>query len=218
MRGLNELMRRYPNADGAWRADVLLEWQTELRRRDEYAATQVAHAQEQAVEHAVHSRAFASGPYTVVLCGFRPERICGLPIVDLEPVERLVQRLPLFRNADPAEASAVVQRAVHIEPEAIVVGVSQEDAVYVKRLLEQRRAKVKIERSLVKSDLRRRQSIPEQMRREVWRRDEGRCVDCGSRENLEFDHIIPVSQGGSNTVRNIELRCEPCNRRKAARI
>jgi len=62
------------------------------------------------------------------------------------------------------------------------------------------------------------QPIPERVRNEVWRRDEGRCVDCGSRERLEFDHIIPYSKGGSNTARNLELRCEACNRRKGATI
>jgi len=60
--------------------------------------------------------------------------------------------------------------------------------------------------------------IPSEVRREVWRRDEGKCVKCGSRENLEYDHIIPVSQGGSNTVRNIELLCEACNRAKSDSI
>jgi len=64
----------------------------------------------------------------------------------------------------------------------------------------------------------RREPIAERVRHEVWRRDQGRCVDCGGRERLEFDHIIPVSRGGSNTVRNIELRCERCNGRKGARI
>jgi 5-methylcytosine-specific restriction endonuclease McrA len=64
----------------------------------------------------------------------------------------------------------------------------------------------------------RREPIPERVRHEVWRRDRGTCVDCGSRGRLEFDHIIPVSRGGSNTTRNIELRCEPCNRRKGARV
>jgi hypothetical protein len=64
----------------------------------------------------------------------------------------------------------------------------------------------------------RRQAVPERVRHEVWRRDRGTCVDCGSRARLEFDHIIPVSRGGSSTARNIELRCEPCNRRKGARI
>jgi hypothetical protein len=63
-----------------------------------------------------------------------------------------------------------------------------------------------------------REPIPEAVRHEVWRRDQGRCVDCGSRSSLEFDHIIPWSEGGSNTARNLELRCESCNRRKGADI
>jgi hypothetical protein len=64
----------------------------------------------------------------------------------------------------------------------------------------------------------RRRGIPQAVRREVWRRDEGRCVDCGSKEKLEYDHIIPYSRGGSDTVRNLQLLCEPCNRRKSATI
>jgi Holliday junction DNA helicase RuvB len=60
-----------------------------------------------------------------------------------------------------------------------------------------------------------RDAIPSAIRREVWRRDGGKCVKCGSRKNLEYDHIIPVSQGGSNTARNIELLCEACNRAKS---
>lgn len=63
-----------------------------------------------------------------------------------------------------------------------------------------------------------RERIAERVRHEVWRRDQGRCVDCGSRERLEYDHIIPISRGGSNTARNVELRCESCNRRKGARV
>lgn len=60
--------------------------------------------------------------------------------------------------------------------------------------------------------------IPESVRIEVWRRDGGKCTRCGSREKLEFDHIIPLSRGGSNTARNIELLCEKCNRSKGANI
>jgi Holliday junction DNA helicase RuvB len=63
-----------------------------------------------------------------------------------------------------------------------------------------------------------RDAIPSDVRREVWRRDGGKCVRCGSRERLEFDHIIPVAKGSSNTARNIELLCEICNRSKAASI
>ena len=47
--------------------------------------------------------------------------------------------------------------------------------------------------------------IPSHVRHEVWRRDRGCCTICGSQKNLEFDHIIPVSKGGSNTTRNIQL-------------
>jgi hypothetical protein len=47
---------------------------------------------------------------------------------------------------------------------------------------------------------RRRTQIPEAVRHEVWRRDQGKCVECGSVENLEYDHLVPFSKGGSNTV------------------
>jgi|SRR5438876_2767443 len=63
-----------------------------------------------------------------------------------------------------------------------------------------------------------RPKISEPVRHEVWRRDQGRCTKCGSRERLEFDHIVPVSMGGSSTARNLELLCENCNRQKGASL
>ena len=60
--------------------------------------------------------------------------------------------------------------------------------------------------------------ISQKVKDQVWRRDEGKCVECGSNENLEFDHIIPFSKGGANTYRNIQLLCESCNRSKSAKI
>jgi 5-methylcytosine-specific restriction endonuclease McrA len=60
--------------------------------------------------------------------------------------------------------------------------------------------------------------IPEKIRIKVWQRDEGKCARCGSREKLEYDHIVPISKGGSNTLRNIELLCEECNRAKSNQI
>jgi len=70
----------------------------------------------------------------------------------------------------------------------------------------------------IQSDSRVSRHIPSHVRREIWTRDEGRCVRCGSRENLEYDHIIPVSKGGSNTARNVDLLCEVCNREKSNKI
>ena len=60
--------------------------------------------------------------------------------------------------------------------------------------------------------------ISQEIQDRVWNRDGGACVQCSSNENLEFDHIIPVSKGGANTYRNIQLLCEPCNRSKSDKI
>lgn len=60
--------------------------------------------------------------------------------------------------------------------------------------------------------------IPRDIQDRVWRRDEGKCVVCVSKDKLEFDHIIPFSKGGANTYRNIQLLCEKCNREKSNRI
>jgi hypothetical protein len=60
--------------------------------------------------------------------------------------------------------------------------------------------------------------IPDEVKVFVWQRDSGRCVKCGSNQRLEFDHVIPVSLGGANTARNLQLLCETCNRSKGAAI
>ena len=64
----------------------------------------------------------------------------------------------------------------------------------------------------------RRRHISQKVKDQVWRRDLGKCTQCGSNENLEFDHIIPFSRGGANTYRNIQLLCESCNRSKSDNI
>lgn len=64
----------------------------------------------------------------------------------------------------------------------------------------------------------RREAIPRLVQREVWQRDGGRCVECGTRAKLCFNHIVPFSLGGSNTIRNIQLLCEECNLSKSNRI
>lgn len=57
--------------------------------------------------------------------------------------------------------------------------------------------------------------IPDEVKQYVWQRDKGQCAKCASQENIEFDHIIPISKGGSNTARNIQILCQDCNRSKS---
>lgn len=54
--------------------------------------------------------------------------------------------------------------------------------------------------------------IPEEVKRLVFDRDGGRCVQCGSPDLLQFDHILPFLQGGGNETANLRLLCAGCNR------
>ena len=60
--------------------------------------------------------------------------------------------------------------------------------------------------------------IPEDMKQLVWTRDQGRCRQCGSNTELQFDHIIPWSMGGATSPENLQVLCGPCNRRKGASV
>lgn len=47
----------------------------------------------------------------------------------------------------------------------------------------------------------------------------GKCKYCGVRLQsayMEVDHKVPLSRGGSNERRNLQLLCGPCNRRKGS--
>ena len=57
--------------------------------------------------------------------------------------------------------------------------------------------------------------IPREVKQYVMFRDNGRCVSCSSAENIQFDHIIPFSQGGTSVdATNIQILCADCNKRK----
>lgn len=61
--------------------------------------------------------------------------------------------------------------------------------------------------------------IPSEVKKEVWKRDNGECVLCGSKENLHFDHELPYSKGGTSlTSRNVRLLCMTHNLAKSAKI
>lgn len=56
--------------------------------------------------------------------------------------------------------------------------------------------------------------IPAHVRREVWKRDEGKCQwplasggICAATRDLELDHIHPRSRGGASTADNLRVTC-----------
>ncbi len=57
--------------------------------------------------------------------------------------------------------------------------------------------------------------IAEDLRRAVFERDGGKCVECESSFDLQYDHILPVARGGATTFENLQLLCADCNRRKS---
>ena len=57
-----------------------------------------------------------------------------------------------------------------------------------------------------------------EIRRAVFERDGGRCVECGGSFDLQYDHVIPFSLGGATTVENLQLLCADCNRSKGATL
>lgn len=68
-------------------------------------------------------------------------------------------------------------------------------------------------------DLEHTRLIPSQVKVDVWKRDKGRCVLCGGRDNLHFDHDLPFSKGGSSLIAaNIRLLCARHNLSKGDKI
>ena len=61
--------------------------------------------------------------------------------------------------------------------------------------------------------------IPSEVKKEVWKRDKGKCVICEEDKNLHFDHVLPFSKGGTSlTARNVRLLCMKHNLQKSAKI
>lgn len=44
-----------------------------------------------------------------------------------------------------------------------------------------------------------------------------RCAYCGAPDSIEIEHVIPLGQGGANSIANIVPACSACNRDKGAR-
>jgi 5-methylcytosine-specific restriction endonuclease McrA len=54
-------------------------------------------------------------------------------------------------------------------------------------------------------------------RQNVFKRDDDKCVYCGSENDLTIDHVIPRSKGGNNDWANLVTCCGTCNVKKCSK-
>lgn len=52
------------------------------------------------------------------------------------------------------------------------------------------------------------------IRKLIFERDFYRCINCGTHKSLSIDHIVPVSKGGGNEIKNLQTLCTTCNSSK----
>lgn len=77
----------------------------------------------------------------------------------------------------------------------------------------------KEKRAIELKDLDHNRMIPTSVKLEVWKRDKGQCVQCGSKDNLHFDHILAYAKGGTSLKgENIQLLCARHNLIKSDKI
>ena len=66
-----------------------------------------------------------------------------------------------------------------------------------------------------------RSSLPPALRYKILKRDRFTCQSCGARApevELEVDHVIPVSKGGTDEEKNLKTKCLDCNRGKSNKV
>jgi 5-methylcytosine-specific restriction endonuclease McrA len=54
-------------------------------------------------------------------------------------------------------------------------------------------------------------------KKNVMVRDDFECVYCGTKKNINIDHVFPQSKGGKHTFENTVTSCVNCNNRKGDR-
>ncbi len=60
--------------------------------------------------------------------------------------------------------------------------------------------------------------VPNDLKRIIYVRDNGKCSNCGSRHALEIDHKRSFALGGKTSLENCRLLCRSCNQRHAIKV
>lgn len=51
----------------------------------------------------------------------------------------------------------------------------------------------------------------------ISERDGYGCRNCGTKDDMTIDHIIPLIKGGKNVLSNLQLLCRSCNSKKGTK-
>lgn len=58
-------------------------------------------------------------------------------------------------------------------------------------------------------------------RNEIIERDASTCYLCSqvlSADEIQLEHVVPLSRGGAHSADNLRVSCDPCNRRKGTKL
>ena len=62
------------------------------------------------------------------------------------------------------------------------------------------------------------QAIPARVKLRIWEREQGRCSLTGRKilpgDAFDYEHRKPLARGGTDTAKNIDAACQPCNKAK----
>ena len=128
--------------------------------------------------------------------------------VDQDTHDKLRSLQDLLRHQLPSvDPAMIVSRAIHL---------------LLEKTLRKKAALTKAPRPDHEPSAKRTRAIPATVRREVWKRDRGRCafVDaqgrrCRATSAIEYHHEMPYGKGGSHELANIALRCRSHNQYQA---
>jgi len=135
-------------------------------------------------------------------------------VKQLNAPQCLIKPLFIFRNA--VYWSEIESQAEEEEDTILMIKkLAYEEDGKLKKLREEVNV---LDRLVGNENIQKREVIPDAVKLYVYKRDEGKCICCGSNKELHFDHVIPFSKGGGNTEKNVQLLCQSCNLKKSDNI
>lgn len=87
----------------------------------------------------------------------------------------------------------------------------KEKPSYLKRLVKKEEGTLNDSKSSYKSDEQYSTNIPPHIQSKVWKRDNGKCVNCSKKSDLEFVFIESSGGKGLINIDNIQILCLRCS-------